>query len=443
MCSAHAAAPVAEADRYTLPQDATLTISATKGLVANDTLNGHAVEVVLEAPPSSGTLILRPDGSFVYTPAPGSSGTVAFTYKLRAAVGPVVFTIDPAQSRLQVEARATTDYGTSTDRDDSRVSGTLQARLAPASAPFASAQITRLDARLADALDFNLRFGCLFGACLATVNVKTRTAEPDWLALSMLEPGPPVPVVDGRFSQPANTFGLTGTADITGSGLAADLIPSGPQSLDTTATIDLTETEISSANGVLTLRAPVRYTGRFFLDPEVTTTNYIDLTARTQFTGSSGFLVATAPASANIPEESGSATVSLIIEPANPDQDLDGQSDEWELANGLNPQNPDDATTDLDGDGADNRSEFLAGTDPRQAASVLAVSIIEAGPNELEFLFSGLVGGRQYQLESSDSLGSWTSLGAVFTAASTEENRSAPVPDKPSFYRLRCLYSWP
>jgi hypothetical protein len=434
---------VAVGDRYTLEQDGTLSVPVGAGLVANDTRNGHTIEVVLEAPPSSGTLLLNPDGSFHYTPSPGVSGTVTFTYKLRAVVGPVLFTIDAAQSRLQVEARATTDYGASTDRDDSRVTGTLRARLAPSSAPFATAQITELHARLADALDLNLRFGCLFGACLATVNVKTRAAEPDWLTLSMVEPGPQVPVVNGAFSQPDNTFALAGTADITGSGLAADLIPSGPQSLDTTATIDLADTQVTSANGVLTLRAPVLYTGRFFLDPEVTTTNYIDLTARTQFTGSSGFLVATAPASANVPEESGLATVSLVIAPANPDQDEDGMADEWELANGLDPENPGDATTDSDGDGADNRSEFLTGTDPHQATSILAISSIVAGPNELELRFSGLVAGRQYQLESSESLGPWTSVGALFTASAPQENRSTAVPNKPTFYRLRCLYSWP
>jgi hypothetical protein len=443
MSCARAAAPVAAGDRYPLEQDGALSVSVGTGVVANDTLNGHTVEVVLESPPSSGTLLLRPDGSFQYTPAPGVSGTVAFTYKLRTVVGPVLFTIDAAQSRLQVEARATTDYGASTDRDDSRVTGTLRARLAPGAAPFSTAQITELDARLADALDLNLRFGCLFGACLATVNVKTRAAEPDWLTLSMVEPGPQVPVVGGVFSQPDNTFALAGTADITGSGLAADLIPSGPQSLDTTASIDMADTQITSANGVLTLRAPVLYTGRFFLDPEVTTTNYIDLTARTQFTGSSGFLVATAPASANVPEESSIATVSLVIEPANPDQDQDGMDDAWELANGLDPQNPGDATTDSDGDGADNRSEFLAGTDPRQAASILAVSSLVAGPNDLELQFSGLVAGRQYQLESSESLETWTSLGAGFTASASQENRSTTVPEKPTLYRLRCLYSWP
>jgi hypothetical protein len=49
------------------------------------------------------------------------------------------------------------------------------------------------------------------------------------------------------------------------------------------------------------------------------------------------------------------------------DSDRDGLPDDWERTYELNPNNPADATLDLDGDGLDNRSEFLAGTDPSRA----------------------------------------------------------------------------
>ena len=49
------------------------------------------------------------------------------------------------------------------------------------------------------------------------------------------------------------------------------------------------------------------------------------------------------------------------------DTDRDGMSDEFETANGLNPNDPSDATQDPDGDGLNNLLEFANGTDPNNA----------------------------------------------------------------------------
>jgi hypothetical protein len=46
------------------------------------------------------------------------------------------------------------------------------------------------------------------------------------------------------------------------------------------------------------------------------------------------------------------------------DADADGLTDEWELANGLDPANPADALSDQDSDGLSAFDEFSLGTDP-------------------------------------------------------------------------------
>ncbi|MCB9529086.1 MAG: carboxypeptidase regulatory-like domain-containing protein [Myxococcales bacterium] len=63
---------------------------------------------------------------------------------------------------------------------------------------------------------------------------------------------------------------------------------------------------------------------------------------------------------------SGSLRVSVRIPN---DRDRDGLTDEFELANGLDPDDPTDALLDGDLDGLDNVQEFAAGTSPRLADS--------------------------------------------------------------------------
>jgi hypothetical protein len=56
------------------------------------------------------------------------------------------------------------------------------------------------------------------------------------------------------------------------------------------------------------------------------------------------------------------------------DTDGDGMPDWWELAHGLNRNDPSDANRDDDGDGFTNLQEYLAGTDPANPASCLAIT---------------------------------------------------------------------
>lgn len=51
------------------------------------------------------------------------------------------------------------------------------------------------------------------------------------------------------------------------------------------------------------------------------------------------------------------------------DSDEDGMPDVWEVAHGLDPNNPADASADPDGDGLSNLLEYRLGTDPNSAAT--------------------------------------------------------------------------
>ncbi len=73
--------PVAEDDSYTVAEDGSLAISATSGVLANDSDgDGDSLTVTLASDVSNGTLAFASDGSFAYAPDSGFSGTDTFTY---------------------------------------------------------------------------------------------------------------------------------------------------------------------------------------------------------------------------------------------------------------------------------------------------------------------------------------------------------------------------
>ena len=69
-------APVAGNDAY-----ATTTVAAP-GVLANDSdIDGNALTAILASAPAKGTVVLSPNGGFVYTPNAGACGTDSFTYR--------------------------------------------------------------------------------------------------------------------------------------------------------------------------------------------------------------------------------------------------------------------------------------------------------------------------------------------------------------------------
>jgi hypothetical protein len=90
------------------------------------------------------------------------------------------------------------------------------------------------------------------------------------------------------------------------------------------------------------------------------------------------------------------------------DRDFDGISSDWEIAHGLNPDDPADATLDSDSDGLINLAEFIAGTDPRNLSSVLRLTpgVEPSIGTVVRFIAAA---GRSYTLLSRESsaFGSW------------------------------------
>lgn len=60
-------------------------------------------------------------------------------------------------------------------------------------------------------------------------------------------------------------------------------------------------------------------------------------------------------------------SAALAIGIGAPDSDDDGMEDAWELAHGLDPADPSDASGDADDEGVSNLREFRLGLDPNAA----------------------------------------------------------------------------
>jgi Tol biopolymer transport system component len=120
------------------------------------------------------------------------------------------------------------------------------------------------------------------------------------------------------------------------------------------------------------------------------------------------------------------------------DLDQDGLPDDWEVAffGNLVPT----AGEDPDQDGLTNRAEYLAGTDPTNAASVLRVlTLTSVGTGQTTLLWSAMAG-RVYRVQFKDDLSGpgWTELGAEVTAEGTQATAVDPGADTPAqrYYRV-------
>lgn len=92
-------APVANNDNYAVTEDTLFATTLSNGVLFNDTdADGDTLTAVLISPPSHGTVLLSPNGTFIYTPQADYHGTDSFIYQagdgsLNSGLATVVLTI--------------------------------------------------------------------------------------------------------------------------------------------------------------------------------------------------------------------------------------------------------------------------------------------------------------------------------------------------------------
>jgi hypothetical protein len=104
------------------------------------------------------------------------------------------------------------------------------------------------------------------------------------------------------------------------------------------------------------------------------------------------------------------------------DTDNDGMPDWWEDQFGFDKTNSADATLDFDNDGASNANEFLAGTQPNNAASLFRIVSFEREANDIRLTWT-TVGGKGYGVQTSGNLnGTFTDVSRLITVPGTGES---------------------
>jgi hypothetical protein len=118
------------------------------------------------------------------------------------------------------------------------------------------------------------------------------------------------------------------------------------------------------------------------------------------------------------------------------DSNTNGISDSWETRY-FGALIPDAATRDSDKDGAPDLMEFLAGTDPTDPKSFLAISIPKELPNRTVELRWPTLDGREYFLEVSTDLVSWTPFTDARRGDGNETSSTLPALDPKITYLFR------
>ena len=95
-------------------------------------------------------------------------------------------------------------------------------------------------------------------------------------------------------------------------------------------------------------------------------------------------------------------TITVAIGAAG-DSDNDGIPDAYEVANGLDPNDPGDAASDSDNDGWDALSEYLMGTSANDGGSTPVFEIVHVNDTRVEIMYGPILSGRTYEVLSSST----------------------------------------
>jgi hypothetical protein len=145
--------------------------------------------------------------------------------------------------------------------------------------------------------------------------------------------------------------------------------------------------------------------------------------------------------SAGFWQDTNSPTLSRTwtVVPAGPvDTDNDGIPDDWEIAHGLNATNAADAALDADLDGMSNLQEFLAGTDPQDPASRLALAIAPPSGGAVELRLNA-ISNKSYtvQYRLNVATGAWLRLQDIPVAPTNRDViLTNNVGDPERFFRI-------
>ena len=133
----------------------------------------------------------------------------------------------------------------------------------------------------------------------------------------------------------------------------------------------------------------------------------------------------------------GSVNSSSVALTVLPDSDADGLPDAWETNYFGNPTNG-SATADSDGDGMSNLEEYLAGTNPLDALSVLKIAFTVTNAQWLEFVAqTNLSYSVQWRTNLNSSLWqSLTNVSAQSLAHTVQVNTAGSPPAAERYYRV-------
>jgi hypothetical protein len=130
----------------------------------------------------------------------------------------------------------------------------------------------------------------------------------------------------------------------------------------------------------------------------------------------------------------------VLVQAASEDSDKDGLPDDYEIAT-YGDLDTSDGTTDTDGDGDDDLSEWLRGTDPKDPNSRFVVQIIPQGDGSKLVVWTGALG-RVYDLEWSRDLQSFGLIAVGIPGLAPLLDRLDDIhnADLKGFYRVKVKF---